>query len=75
MKKEWQVIHECNDDNGRPTCWSLEISHNKYGKYVWITSSDNGYDVEIDYDGFKILTTCKNLRSAKRWVTMNILNK
>ena len=72
-KKQWKIVHDCDGENGEPACWTLEINHNKYGKYVWITISDNGYDVEIDNGGFKTLATCKSLMNAKRWVTMNLL--
>lgn len=34
---KWDIIHECDDDNGQPTCWSKEINHPKHGKYVWIS--------------------------------------
>lgn len=71
---KWNIIHECDDDNGQPTCWSKEINHQKYGKYVWISKeSDSMYAVEvIPYTDTRVLMTCKSLASAKRWVTINI---
>ena len=76
MKKEWKVVHEMDDENGRPTCWAMQIN-NRFGRYVWITlNHKNYYDVEVDRNGeFKTLVTCKSMRSAKRWVTMYIINK
>ena len=81
MKRKWNVVHECDTENGNATQWSLEMNHEKYGKYVWISGVlDNDgetiiqYDVEvIPYDDVKVLAECKSLASAKRWVTMNLL--
>ena len=81
MKDKWNVLEECNDDDGNPTCWAIKINNKKYGKFIWITEtvSKNDtveYAIEADINGeFRTLITCKSLTSAKRWVTMNILNK
>lgn len=80
MKVNWDIIHECDDEDGNPTCWATEINHPKYGKYVWISkNSDNHYDVEVNYDSFNSsftkLVTCKSLTSAKRWTTKNLLKR
>lgn len=74
MKDEWEIVHDCDEDNGDPTCWAKEINHSKYGKYVWISQiSDTAYDVEvIPEQELKVLATCKSLASAKRWVSMNL---
>ena len=65
--KEWYIIHECDTEEGNPTCWSKEINHPKYGKYVWIDLTyDNTYDVVANDT---VLKNCKSLTSAKRWVT------
>ena len=58
-----------------PQIAAKEINHPDYGRFVWITENTNGkFDVEIcKEDGtFRILVTCKNLASAKRWISMNI---
>ena len=75
MKNKWEVIHECDDEDGNPTCWSMNIDHEKYGRFVWITfGSNDKYNIEVNRDGFdKTLLQCKTLTSAKRWVTSNIL--
>lgn len=72
--EKWNVIHDMDDEDGKPTCWALQINHSKYGKFVWITLwNDDSYHVEVDRDGiFVTLASCKSLRSAKRWVTMNL---
>lgn len=51
MKNKWKTIHEADTDSGNPTSWALEINHERYGKYVWITGV-LGYDEEtiIRYD-------------------------
>lgn len=80
-KKQWEIIHDMDDEEtGEPTGWSLEINHEKHGKYVWITLNEKGkYNVEVDcyygtmLDDFKVLAECNSLSSAKRWVTMNLL--
>lgn len=78
MKLQWNVIHECDDDDGNPTQWAAEINHPKYGKYCWINDmgsdiSTGYFNVEVNCGGFVELVQCKSLASAKRWVTMNLL--
>lgn len=81
MKNKWEIVHESDTDSGKPTCWALEINHERHGKYVWITGVLD-YDEEtiiqynvdvIPYNETKTLVECKSLASAKRWVTMNLL--
>lgn len=75
MQHTWEVIHECDDDNGNPTCWTREINHDLYGQYVWISQyGDEKYAVEIMPDGVDTipLATCKSLDSAKQWVATYI---
>ena len=75
MKNKWEVINECDDEEGNHTCWSMKIDHEKYGRFVWCTLNSTGkYNIEANSDGFyKTLCQCKTLTSAKRWVTSNIL--
>lgn len=41
-------------------------------KFFWIEVNTKGlYDV-INCDAKTVLKTCKSLRSAKRWVTLNL---
>lgn len=75
-KNQWEIIHDMDDEEtGEPTGWSLEINHEKHGKYVWITLNEKEkYNVEVKVlDDFKVLAECKSLSSAKRWVTINLL--
>ena len=71
--KDWKVVEECNDDNNNPTVWANTINNERYGKYRWITFDGKNYLIEVSSSGeFITLAKCKSLRSAKRWVTMNL---
>jgi len=70
-KEKWEIVHECDLDDGTPTEWAIRT---KDGRYYWIDLIGDGtYDV-VGFDATSILKNCKSLASAKRWVTMNILN-
>ena len=32
MKNKWEIIHECDTEEGDPAQWCMEINHDKYGK-------------------------------------------
>lgn len=74
MKNIWNVVHDCDTEEGTPTCWAKKIDHPRYGPFIWISQySDDKYVVEaIPVSDVKMLATCKSLSSAKRWVTTNI---
>ena len=72
-KLKWEIVHDCDDENGNPTCWATEINHSQHGKYVWINAIDSEFAVEVDNNGFNELMRCKSLVSAKRWVSMNLV--
>lgn len=72
MKNNWEIVHDCDDENENPTCWAKEINHKKYGKFVWITKGLDGFDVEVNRSEFETLVRCKSLSSAKIWVTINL---
>lgn len=72
MKNTWEIVHDSDDENGNATCWVLEINNSKYGKYVWISETDNGFDVEVDRSSIVVIMNCKTLKSAKRWVSINL---
>lgn len=72
--EDWKVVEECNDDNNNPTVWANTINNERYGKYCWITFDGKNYLVEVSSSGkFITLAKCKSLKSAKRWVSMNLL--
>lgn len=74
-KLQWEIIHECDDEEGNPAQWCAEINHPKYGKYCWINDMADHFTVEVDYDGFVELARCKSLTSAKRWVATYLLKE
>ena len=71
---KWNIVHEMDNPDGSPTCWATEVNHPSYGKYIWVTESENGYDVEFDAGeaGFRTLKPFKTVIGAKRWVTKNV---
>lgn len=74
-KLKWEIIHECDDEDGNPTQWATEINHTKYGKYCWINDMYDYFTVEVDYGGFTELVRCKTLVSAKRWVASYLIKQ
>lgn len=70
MKNKWEVLHDCDDDNGNPSVYFLKVGENKY--YFLELLHDGMVDV-IDCDCHTVLMTCRNLVSAKRWVSINLL--
>ena len=70
MKNTWNIVHDCDLDDGTPTEWSLKIAENIF---YWIDAmAEFTFDV-IDNDGHTVLKNCQSLSSAKRWVTINLL--
>jgi len=74
MKSKWHIVHDCNGENGEPSCWSREINHPRYGRYVWISrNAGDKFDVEVmPHDDVKLLASCRSLASAKRWVSVHL---
>lgn len=70
MKNKWEVLHDCDNDDGSPSTYYLKVSKNKF--YFLCLNYSDMVDV-IDCDGHTVLKTCKNLTSAKRWVSINLL--
>ena len=70
METKWNIVHDCDLEDGTPTEWSLKVTDDKF---YWIDEmSDGTFDV-IDHDAHTVLMNCKTLASAKRWVTINLL--
>ena len=70
MKREWNIVHDCDLDDGTPTEWSLRVADDKF---YWIDEvSDGTFDI-IDHDSHTVLANRKTLTSAKRWVATNLL--
>ena len=66
----WNVIHESDDEKGRPTLWAAQVNSDEFGKYVWIEKSDNGYDVVInnDNDDMVVIESFDFLDDAQNYV-------
>lgn len=74
MKNKWEIVHECDDEDGNPSVWCREINHEKYGRYCWICDKGGHFSVDVKRDDDLVtLVKCKSLKSAKRWVTINLL--
>lgn len=71
MKKKWEIVHDCDEEDGTHTCWVLKVSE---GVFYWINENSNGTFDITGHDADTILMNCKSLTSAKRWVTMNLLS-
>ena len=69
-KHKWNIVHECNEEDGTATTWVLET---EYRKFYWICKLYDGTFDVIDNDAHTVLMNCKTLTSAKRWVTMYLL--
>lgn len=74
MENTWEIVHDCDSEDGAITCWSKEINHTQYGKFIWITKNANcSFDVEVNQNGdFRTFVTCKSLVRAKRCGSINI---
>ena len=78
-KMRWEVISECNDDEGNPTVWAMEfrVCGVKQGYYYIEKWSDNEFHVDFEGSSFakrssyKSLTwamkTCEENASKMRW--------
>lgn len=68
----WNPVLECDDDENNPTVWATEVNSEKYGKYVWICDTGDGFEITSSYYDEMPIKVCKSLTSAKRWVSINI---
>lgn len=68
----WESLRDGYDDNDPDGCWAKEINSEKYGKYVWISDEIDGYEITTSRYLNNPIMICKTLKSAKRWVSMNI---
>lgn len=75
LKNKWEIVHDCDMEDGTPTCWAIETGKDAIGKkqFYWIDLTPEENYAVIDHDCHTVLMICKSLASAKRWVTMNLL--
>ena len=71
MKNQWRIVHDC-DENGNPCVWTKEINSIECGKFVWITDIGNGFEITTSEEPEEPIMICKTLKSAKKWVSINI---
>ena len=71
FKLDWHIIHEADDDNGRPTEWSAKIDE---GKFIWIDKIENGFGVfNTDNTEVEPLERFSTLDAAMNWVENDYL--
>lgn len=74
---EWNVVHECDNDDGTPQVWSAQVDSPIYGKYIYIEKVyEHSYDItytvgeksrRLNSDS----TDFYSLADAKNWVEDN----
>lgn len=71
----WNIVHDADDDEGKPTTWSAQVDSDEYGKYIWIEKSDNGYDVVINnnHDDMVVFRSFDALDEAQNYVEEEML--
>lgn len=68
MKRKWNIVHDCDCEDGSPTQWALKVGETDF---YWIDLlQDNTYDV-VNPSG-TVMVNCKSLKSAKAWVTRRL---
>lgn len=72
----WNPVTEMDLDDGTHTCYGRRIGN---FCFVFLTQlNDDTWDVELRWPHaaeYTTLCNCKTLRSAKSWVTRNLLTK
>lgn len=64
---KYEIIHECDLEDGNPTCWDTRTPD---GSTWWIDLLPDGrYGVTNKKDEWEPLVYCKSLSSAKHWIS------
>ena len=70
-KLKWERIP--NHDGSNREAYQALIVSDKYGLVAWIDLNKDGkYEILTNFFFDKPLKVCKNLKSAKRWVAINL---
>lgn len=70
-KLNWEIVHECDDEQGNPTQWAADVTDSKGRRFFWIDIYSDGYFYVIDSRKvFSEVSKCKSLTSAKRSAAM-----
>lgn len=62
-KFDWDIVSECNDDNGHPTCYSTKYN----GQFYWVSHLENGWCIEklcADGEYRPINSSCEGFQFA-----------
>lgn len=66
-KLNWEIVHECDDEQGNPTQWAADVTDEKGRKFLCILFDLDGYFYVTDSRKvFNDVAKCKSLTSAKR---------
>lgn len=65
---KWEVIPECNDDEGNPTVWAMELKYGgaKQGYYYITKDTDENYHVDFEGYAFRKRSSFKTLSWAMK---------
>ena len=73
-KLNWEIVHECDDEQGNPTQWVADVTDSKYRKFLCIIFDLDGYFYVIDSRKvFSDVAKCKSLTSAKRCAARHLI--
>lgn len=67
MNIEYEIVHECDQEDGTPTCWAT-----KYGnQFWWIEIRPDGYYMCVTtiYGEQSDIRPCKSFGEAERWIS------
>jgi hypothetical protein len=68
---DWEIVHESDDDDGKPTLWSAKVNSHHYGKFMWIELSDvdGYYDLVYNAGGdrYKTIKSFMSFNRAKKF--------
>ena len=71
-KFEWKSIRDGFDEEDPDQIWAARANSDKYGRFIWITDTGEGFEITSSrYENSPIIT-CRSLTSAKRWASINI---
>ena len=68
---DWEVIEECNDEEGNPTSWGKLLRHRegKYPDFIFISTYGDRFNVEVynAYDEIVVIKSCATFNRARKW--------
>ena len=68
---DWEVIEECNDEEGNPASWGKLLRHRegKYPDFIFISTYGDRFNVEVynAYDENVVIKSCATFNRARKW--------